>query len=68
MGQRAAGLAKRGTYTGRIAFNGGEEADVKYRPDGLSPVLLIKLKQRSFFTLLGRNRKKGMQLVEEDTL
>ena len=43
MGQRAAGLAKRGTYTGRIAFNGGEEADVKYRPDGLSPVLLIKV-------------------------
>lgn len=31
-----------GTY--RTAFNGrGVEADIKYRPDGLSPILLIKV-------------------------
>ena len=31
----------RGTY--RTAFNGGGKADIKYRPDGLSPILLIKV-------------------------
>lgn len=30
-----------GTY--RTAFNGGGKADIKYWPDGLSPVLLIKV-------------------------
>lgn len=25
------------------AFNGGGKADIKYRPDGLSPILVIKV-------------------------
>lgn len=40
MGCPVLGLS-RGTY--RTAFNGGGKADIKYRPDGLSPILLIKV-------------------------
>lgn len=31
----------RGTY--RTALNGGRKADIKYGPDGLSPILVIKV-------------------------
>lgn len=30
-----------GTYT--AGFNGGRKADIKYGPDGLSPILVIKV-------------------------